>query len=89
MGSPEKKNYADFLKRLDNLLNYYQKEGYHYAKHILGVTPVIQPAPKKDGIQVELLTVGDGKVYYTTMALLLMLPKRFIPILSNSATRCC
>ena len=64
--APEKKNYADFLKRLGNLLNYYQKEGYHYAKHILGVTPVIQPAPKKDGIQVELLTVGDGKVYYTT-----------------------
>ena len=66
--APEKKNYADFLKRLGNLLNYYQKEGYHYAKHILGVTPVIQPAPKKDGIQVELLTVGDGKVYYTTDA---------------------
>ena len=64
--APEKKNYADFLKRLGNLLNYYQKEGYHYAKHILGVTSVIQPAPKKDGIQVELLTVGDGKVYYTT-----------------------
>ena len=64
--APEKKNYADFLKRLGNLLNYYQKEGYHYAKHILGVTPVIQPAPEKDGIQVELLTVGDGKVYYTT-----------------------
>lgn len=64
--APEKKNYADFLKRLGNLLNYYQKEGYHYAKHVLGVTPVIQPAPKKDGIQVELLTVGDGKVYYTT-----------------------
>ena len=64
--APEKKNYADFLKRLGNLLSYYQKEGYHYAKHILGVTPVIQPAPKKDGIQVELLTVGDGKVYYTT-----------------------
>ena len=64
--APEKKNYADFLKRLGNLLNYYQKEGYHYAKHVLGVTSVIQPAPKKDGIQVELLTVGDGKVYYTT-----------------------
>ena len=64
--APEKKNYADFLKRLGNLLNYYQKEGYHYAKHVLGVTPVIQPAPKKDGIQVELLTLGDGKVYYTT-----------------------
>ena len=64
--APEKKNYADFLKRLGNLLNYYQKEGYHYAKHVLGVTPVIQPAPKKDGIQVELLTVGNGKVYYTT-----------------------
>ena len=64
--APEKKNYADFLKRLGNLLNYYQKKGYHYAKHVLGVTPVIQPAPKKDGIQVELLTVGDGKVYYTT-----------------------
>ena len=64
--APEKKNYADFLKRLGNLLNYYQKEGYHYAKHVLGVTPVIQPAPEKDGIQVELLTVGDGKVYYTT-----------------------
>ena len=63
--APEKKNYADFLKRLGNLLNYYQKEGYHYAKHVLGVTPVIQPAPEKDGIQVELLTVGDGKVYYT------------------------
>ena len=64
--APEKKNYADFLKRLGNLLNYYQKQGYHYAKHVLGVPPVIQPAPKKDGIQVELLTVGDGKVYYTT-----------------------
>ena len=64
--APEKKNYADFLKRLGNLLNYYQKEGYHYAKHVLGVTSVIQPAPEKDGIQVELLTVGDGKVYYTT-----------------------
>ena len=64
--APEKKNYADFLKRLGNLLNYYQKEGYHYAKHVLGVTSVIQTAPKKDGIQVELLTVGDGKVYYTT-----------------------
>ena len=63
--APEKKNYADFLKRLGNLLNYYQKEGYHYAKHVLGVTPVIQPAPEKDGIQVELLTVDDGKVYYT------------------------
>ena len=32
----------------------------------MGVTPVIQPAANKDGIQVELLTVGNGKVYYTT-----------------------
>jgi len=64
--APEKKNFPNFLKRLGNLLNYYQLKGYHYAKHIMGVTPVIQPAANKDGIQVELLTVGDGKVYYTT-----------------------
>ncbi|MDO4879692.1 MAG: family 20 glycosylhydrolase [Capnocytophaga sp.] len=64
--APDKKNFPNFLRRLGNLLNYYQKEGYHYAKHVLGITPVIQPAPKKDGIQVELLTVGEGKVYYTT-----------------------
>ena len=64
--APEKKNFPNFLKRLGNLLNYYQLKGYHYAKHIMGVTPVIQPAANKDGIQVELLTVGNGKVYYTT-----------------------
>jgi len=64
--APEKKNFPNFLKRLGNLLNYYQLKGYHYAKHIMGVTSVIQPATNKDGIEVELLTVGDGKIYYTT-----------------------
>ena len=63
--NPTQKDFANFLHRLGNLLELYQKEGYRYAKHILGVTPIITPAPAKDGILAYLLTVGNGKIYYT------------------------
>ena len=32
--SPEKKNYADFLSRLPQLIKWYDAEGYNYAKHV-------------------------------------------------------
>ena len=63
---PSKKDYAHFLERLPHLLMDYHLKGYHYAKHIYGITPVIQPAPDKKGIEVKLLTLGGGKIYYTT-----------------------
>nr|WP_025069122.1 beta-N-acetylhexosaminidase [Bacteroides gallinarum] len=37
---PAKKNYENFLQRLDNLVKLYQREGLNYAKHVFTSQPV-------------------------------------------------
>ena len=37
---PAKKNYENFLQRLDNLAKLYQREGLNYAKHVFTSQPV-------------------------------------------------
>ena len=43
--SPEKKNYADFLSRLPQLIKWYDAEGYNYAKHVFNVQAEFDPNP--------------------------------------------
>ncbi len=42
---PEKKNYTDFLIRLPRLINWYEAEGYNYAKHVFDIAVAYKPNP--------------------------------------------
>jgi len=62
---PEKKNYADFTKRLPQLLSLYKHEGYNYAKHIYDLKAEYKPQPDKRAVEVVLSTVDNAPIYYT------------------------
>lgn len=61
---PEYKNYDNFLNRLQRTFLYYDFKEYNYAKHIYEVD--IQTKMKNDGIEVSLVALDGGKIYYTT-----------------------
>lgn len=64
--NPKNKNYQSFLSRVDNMLKIYKKGNYNFAKHIYGISVDINPTENKDATELTLLTVGKGKIYYTT-----------------------
>ena len=63
--SPEKKNYADFLSRLPQLIKWYDAEGYNYAKHAFGVEAEFEPNPAEGTMDVTLSTIDNAPVHYT------------------------
>ena len=63
--SPEKKNYADFLSRLPQLIKWYDAEGYNYAKHVFDVQAEFDPNPAEGTMDVTLSTIDGAPIYYT------------------------
>jgi len=63
--SPEKKNYADFLARLPQLIKWYDAEGYNYAKHVFDVQAEFTPNPADGTVDVTFSTIDNAPVHYT------------------------
>ena len=63
--SPEKKNYADFLARLPRLIQWYDAEGYNYAKHVFDVQAEFTPNPADGTVDVTFSTIDNAPVHYT------------------------
>ncbi len=74
--SPEKKNYADFLSRLPQLIKWYDAEGYNYAKHAFGVKPSLNRIRQKERwtLLCLLSTMPLSTTLWTAQNLLLLLP---------------
>lgn len=62
---PEKKEYADFLKRLPGLIAVYDINQYNYAKHIFQVNSQYIPDTEANVLNVALSTIDNAPVYYT------------------------
>ena len=63
--APKRKNYADFLSRLPQLIKWYDAEGYNYAKHVFDVQAEFDPNPAEGTMDVTLSTIDGAPVYYT------------------------
>ena len=63
--APEKKNYANFLTRLTDLLPIYDELKYNYAKNILEVSPQITMDSENSSLILSLKTTSKDPVYYT------------------------
>ena len=67
---PEKKDYADFTRRLPRLMELYQRDGMNYAKHIFDIqaefTTTQEETEEGNGAVVATLhTIDNAPVYYT------------------------
>lgn len=62
---PEKKNYTDFLIRLPRLINWYEAEGYNYAKHVFDIAVAYKPNSDEGVLEVTLSTLGNAPIHYT------------------------
>jgi hexosaminidase len=63
--APEKKNYANFLTRLTDLLPIYDKLKYNYAKNILEVSPQITIDSENSSLILTLKTSSKNPIYFT------------------------
>lgn len=63
--NPEKKDYQNFTKRVPQLVNQYETNGYRYATHIFDVVAELKPNADNKSVDVTLGTVDDAPVYYT------------------------
>lgn len=63
--NPAKKNYADFLVRLPQLIKWYDAEGYNYAKHVFDVQAEFTPNPAEGTVDVTFSTIDNAPVHYT------------------------
>ena len=64
--SPEKKNWDNFLTRLDHTTDIYDQLGMNYAGHIYEVNGVYDVVAGKPGVVVATLsTLNDAPIYYT------------------------
>ena len=61
----EKKDYNNFLKRLPQLTNLYEKAGYNYATHVYDVKTKLEPNFQTNALDVEFSTLGGSPIYYT------------------------
>ena len=61
----EKKNYDNFLKRLPQLTDLYDKMGYNYATHVYDVKALLEPNFQTNALDVEFSTLGNSPIYYT------------------------
>ena len=63
--APEKKDYANFLSRLPRLIQWYDAEGYNYAKHVFDVTVEFTPNTTDGTLDITLNTLDDAPIHYT------------------------
>ena len=63
--APEKKDYANFLSRLPRLIQWYDAEGYNYAKHVFDVTAEFAPNTTDGTLDITLNTLDDAPIHYT------------------------
>ena len=63
--APEKKDYANFLSRLPRLIQWYDAEGYNYAKHVFDVTAEFTPNTTDGTLDITLNTLDDAPIHYT------------------------
>uniref|UniRef100_UPI002666FBD8 glycoside hydrolase family 20 protein n=1 Tax=Bacteroides caecimuris TaxID=1796613 RepID=UPI002666FBD8 len=63
--APDKKNYEDFLSRLPRLIEWYDAEGYNYAKHVFNVTAEYTPNPTDGTLDITLSTIDNAPIHYT------------------------
>lgn len=61
----QRKDYKDFLDRLQYLIGIYDAEGWNYAAHVFDVTASILPDTASGAVMVSLETMGDAPVHYT------------------------
>lgn len=62
---PSKKDYQSFLPRVARMTELYDRLGYNYAKHIFDVNAVLTPNTEKGSLEINLLKLGEGTIYYT------------------------
>lgn len=63
---PEKKNYKNFLERLPRLIEIYNSLNINYAKHVFEIAKKMKVNFKTNKLDVELSTIDDAPIYYTT-----------------------
>lgn len=63
---PAKKDYADFLSRLPQMIRLYDAEGYNYATHVFDVKADFTADTNTGAINVALKTIDNAPVHYTT-----------------------
>ena len=64
--SPEQKDYATFLERLQPMIQLYEQLGYNYAPYILDVKVDAVPIEGEKAFEVSLSTMDNAEVRYTT-----------------------
>lgn len=62
---PPDKDFKFFLDRLEKLMKVYDKEGYVYARHVMGVTASFIPDSEKNIVSVDMETMGGAPIRYT------------------------
>lgn len=60
-----KKDYADFLNRLPQLVDIYDLKQYNYATHAFDITAKMIPDPEEEVLKVSFKTIDDSPIYYT------------------------
>lgn len=60
-----KKDYDQFLKRLQQLIALYDKLGYNYATHVFDVKATLTPNFDTNALDVSFTTIDNAPVYYT------------------------
>lgn len=59
------KDYRAFARRVPQMINHYEANGYNYARHIFDVAGTLTPDSEANAITLELATVDDAPIYYT------------------------
>ena len=63
--NPEKKDYANFLSRLPQLIKLYDTLGYNYATHVFDVTASFTANSEKGTVDVAVSTIDGAPIHYT------------------------
>ncbi len=62
---PEKKDYDNFLERLPQLTDLYEREGYGYASHVFDIKAGLESNFQTESIDVTLSSISNSPIYYT------------------------
>jgi hexosaminidase len=62
---PEQKNYADFLKRIPKIIDFYKLYQYNYATHLYDIKADFNSNPKNGTLDISMSTIDDAPIHYT------------------------
>lgn len=62
---PDKKDYEDFSRRVPQLANHYDANGYAYARHIFNVNAGLTSDSENGAIVIKMSTVDGSPIHYT------------------------